>query len=170
MFESRVLGVDPGIASIGLAVLTVENRRPSTVWFDTLRTPDGLREELRLREIYRAVRAAIADHRPGAMAVERVLWGQNKTSALRVARATGAVMLAAADAAIEVEEYAPLQIKMAVTGVGNAPKDQVRRALSQAHGMRDLPTQADAADAVAVGVCHLTQSGLRRAVSQAAAR
>jgi crossover junction endodeoxyribonuclease RuvC len=73
------------------------------------------------------------------------------------------VLLAAAEAGVPVEEYGPLEVKMAVTGSGAADKAHVRRALVRAHGLRDVPVQADAADAVAVALCHLSQVRLRRA-------
>ncbi len=164
MFDACVLGVDPGIATAGLAVVARVEGRPHLLWSGTVRTPRDLAEELRLRSVYEAVREAIAEHEPGALAVERVMWGQNKTSALRVARAAGVVMLAAAHARIPVQEYAPLEVKMAVTGVGNADKQQVRSALSRAHRLGAVPDQADAADAAAVALCHLQQAGMRRAV------
>jgi crossover junction endodeoxyribonuclease RuvC len=80
---------------------------------------------------------------------------------MEVARASGAVMVAAAEAGLSVEEYAPLEVKMAVTGVGNAPKAQLRRALGLILGASAVPDEPDAADAVAVAVCHLYQSRLR---------
>ena len=113
--------------------------------------------------MYIALRDAISEHRPQAVAVERVMWGRNVGSAMDVARATGVAMLAAADAGLPVEEYAPLEVKMAVAGVGNATKDQVRRALARIHGL-DAPDQPDAADAVAVALCHLQQARLRNVV------
>ena len=76
-------------------------------------------------------------------------------------------MVAAAEEGIPVEEYAPLEVKMAVTGVGNAPKEQVRRALVRVLGARGVPDEPDAADAVAVAVCHLQQARLRRAAREA---
>jgi len=159
-----VLGVDPGLAVTGLAAVQSDAGRPFVLWSDTVRTPSDLAEPLRLRRVYGSVRDAIAEHRVGAVAVERVMWGRNVGSALSVARATGVVLLAAADAGVPVEEYVPLEVKMAVTGVGNAGKDQVRRALARTHGLAGVPTQADAADAVAVALCHLTQSKMRHLV------
>ena len=156
-----MLGVDPGLASTGLAAVASRSGSPRIVWTGTLRTPADLAEPGRLRQLYAGVRDAIGDHRPEALAVERVMWGRNVGSAMDVARATGVVLLAAADAGLPVEEYAPLEVKMAVTGVGNAAKDHVRRALSRVHGL-EPPRQPDAADAVAVALCHLQQSRMRR--------
>lgn len=170
MFEPCVLGVDPGLASTGLAALTRSHARARVVWSDTVRTPSGLPEAQRLRRLAEAVRGAIATLRPEAVAVEAVMWGQNKTSALSVSRATGVILLAAAEAGVPVEEYAPLEVKMAVTGSGTAEKDRVRAALVRAHRVEGVPEQADAADAVAVALCHLHQSRLRRASKIGGAR
>jgi crossover junction endodeoxyribonuclease RuvC len=168
VFERAVLGVDPGIATAGLAVVGERDRRPVLVWSTTVRTPAGLDESARLRILYGAVRDAIGDHGPQAVAVERLMWGRNVGSAMSVARATGVVLLAAADAGLRVDEYPPLEVKMAVTGIGNAGKDQVRQALIRTHGLDGVPAQPDAADAVAVALCHLTQSPLRRLHREAA--
>lgn len=168
MFERVVLGVDPGIATAGLAVLGERNRRPELIWARSVRTPSGLDEPARLRLLYRAVRDALTEHHPESMAVERLMWGRNVGSAMTVARATGVVLLAAADAGVQVDEYPPLEVKMAVTGIGNAGKDQVRTALVRTHRLDGVPAQPDAADAVAVALCHLTQSPLRRLHREAA--
>jgi crossover junction endodeoxyribonuclease RuvC len=88
-------------------------------------------------------------------------------SALQVARATGVVLLAAAEAGLTVDEYGPLEVKMAITGYGNADKAQVREALTRFHGLEHVPTDPDAADAVAVALCHLTQTRLKRAARAA---
>jgi crossover junction endodeoxyribonuclease RuvC len=165
MFERRVLGVDPGTAAVGLAVIDGEPR-PVLVWAHTLRTSSGLAQEARLHRVYAGVREAIVAHRPSVMAMERLMWGRNTQSAMGVARASGVVMLAAAEAGIPVEEYAPLEVKMAVTGVGNATKDTVRLSLSRLIGILDVPEDPDAADAVAVAVCHLQQSRMRRITKQ----
>jgi crossover junction endodeoxyribonuclease RuvC len=170
VFEARVLGVDPGVASTGLAAVSEEGRRAVVPWFETVRTPAGLPEADRLRRVAEAVRGAITANRPEAVALEAVMWGQNKTSALSVARATGVVMLSASEAGIPVHEYAPLEVKMAVTGIGNATKERIRHALVRTHRVEGVPDQADAADAVAVALCHLHQSRLRRAWKIAGAR
>lgn len=162
--------MDPGVASCGLAAVARSGGRVRVLWSDTVRTPSGLEEALRLRTLSEALREAISAHRPEVLAVERVMWGQNKTSALAVARATGVILLAAADAGVPVEEYAPLEVKMAVTGLGNADKRRVREALVRAHRVEGVPEQADAVDAVAVALCHLQQSRLRRAARAAGVR
>ena len=167
MFEEVVLGVDPGTASIGLAAVTRGDGRPVVAWSSTVRTAAGLPAAQRLRAIHQAVRGAITTNGVEVMAIERLMWGRNIGSAMEVARASGAIMLAAADAGILVEEYAPLEVKMAISGVGNAPKDVVRRALVRLLGVEGVPSDLDAADAVAVAICHLQQSRLRRLTREA---
>ena len=115
------------------------------------------------------MRAAIVEHRPGSMAIERLIWNTNVGSAMEVARASGAIMAAAAEAGVDVEEYAPLEVKMAVTGVGNASKEAVRRALARIIGVAEVPEDPDAADAAAVAVCHLQQARMRRIARRAEA-
>src|SRR5438093_4425330 len=158
MFERVVLGIDPGTSAVGLAVVSGEgSNRPAILWADTVHTPSDQATANRLLRINRAVRAAIVEHRPSAVALERLMWGRNIGSAMEVARASGAILLAAAEAGVPVEEYAPLEVKMAVTGVGNASKEQVRRGLGLLLGSAAVPNDPDAADAVAVALCHLQQ-------------
>ncbi len=167
MFDRCVLGVDPGVARLGLAVIARDGRRASLRWAQTVTTRAGTDEALRLARLAEAVREAIATHEPAAIALERVAFNRNQVSALAVARATGAVMVAAAQAGVPVEEYSPTEVKLAVAGAGNADKAQVRRALERVHGLVDVPAQADAADAAAVAVTHLASAGLRRAAGGA---
>jgi crossover junction endodeoxyribonuclease RuvC len=165
MFDSCVLGVDPGVSALGLAAVVRRDRRPVLLFAETVRTPSDLDEPSRLRMLHMAVRAAITQHQPGSVAIERIAWNKNQVSAMVVARATGVVLLAAAEAGLSVQEYGSLEVKMAVTGQGNADKAQVREALERFHGLRDLPRQPDAVDAAAIALCHLTQARLRTAAA-----
>jgi crossover junction endodeoxyribonuclease RuvC len=169
MFDSCVLGVDPGVAKLGLAAVARDGRRPTLIWAETVTTASGEPEAERLRALASAVRVAIAEHRPVSVAVERVAFNRNQVSALSVARATGAVMVVAAEAGIAVGEYSPTEVKDAVTGMGNADKRQVRAALERVHGFRNLPTKPDAIDAAAVALTHLVTSRLRLAAARAGA-
>lgn len=163
MFERVVLGVDPGMASTGLAAIGQERGRQTVIWADTVRTASGVPEAERLLALHGAVHQALVTHRPEALAIERLMWGRNVGSAMQVARASGVLLLAAADLRIPVREYAPLEVKMAVTGTGNAGKEAVRRSLARLLGIDDVPAQPDAADAVAVAICHLAQARVREA-------
>ena len=167
MFEGTVLGIDPGTAAVGLAAVATVQGRLRVAWSDTARTPPGLAAGERLRRVYGAVREAIAANAPGAVAIERLMWGRNTGSAMEVSRASGVILLAAADSGVPVEEYAPLEVKMAVTGVGNATKEQLRRCLVRVLNADGVPEEPNAADAVAVAVCHLQQSRLRGLVRAA---
>jgi crossover junction endodeoxyribonuclease RuvC len=170
MFESAVLGIDPGLARCGLAVVERRDRVTALLWSSTVSTPSDAEEADRLRAVARATREAIDAHRPTAVAIERVAWSRNQVSALHVARATGVVMLVASEAGLAVHEYAPNEVKQAITGAGNADKKQVQLALTTLHGLRAVPTQPDAADAVAVAVTHLLAAPLRAVAARAGTR
>lgn len=162
-----MIGVDPGMAATGLAAVAGGSRGTAVVLSAiTVRTAADAPEDHRLRTVYRAVRRALADHHPEAVAVERLMWGRNVGSAMSVARASGVVLLAAAEAGVPVREYAPLEVKMAVAGSGSAGKPQVREALERLHRIPEVPSQPDAADAVAVAVCHLSQAPALRSAAR----
>ena len=167
MFEQVILGVDPGTSAVGLACVAGDSSRARLAWSSTIRTPSEMPGAERLLRIRRAVGEAIDAHRPAAVALERLMWGKNIGSAMEVARASGVVMVAAAEAGVPVEEYAPLEVKMAVTGAGNASKDQVRKGLVLLLGAQAVPGNPDAADAVAVALCHLRQSRMRALIREA---
>jgi crossover junction endodeoxyribonuclease RuvC len=170
MFDTCVLGIDPGVARLGLAVVVRRDRKPVVVWTGTVSTAHDTPEAVRLHTIWQAVRAAIAEHGPGSLALERVAWNVNKASAMAVARATGVVMAAAAEAGVPVEEYGSLEVKNAITGSGGADKAQIHTALVRVHGLTDVPSQPDAADAVAIAVTHLVRARFAAAAARAEAR
>ena len=170
MFDARVLGVDPGVARCGLAVVGRRGRTTTLIWSGTVSTSTDADEAARLRKLAEGMRIAIETHAPQAVAIERVAWSRNQVSALHVARATGALMLVAAQADLPVDEYAPNEVKQAITGMGNADKKQVQLALVRIHELRDVPAQPDAADAVAVALTHLLAAHLRGVAARAGAR
>jgi crossover junction endodeoxyribonuclease RuvC len=168
MFDTCVLGIDPGVARLGLAVVARRDRKPVIVWTGTVETSRAMAE--RLHTIAVAVRRTIAEHQPASLALERVAWNVNKASAMAVARATGVVMALAAEAGVPVEEYGSLEVKNAITGSGAADKAQIRTALVRVHGLADVPTQPDAADAVAIAITHMVRSRFAAAAARAEAR
>jgi len=170
MFDTCVLGVDPGMARLGLAVVARRDRKPVILWSGTVETSRQTPEAVRLHTISEYVRTAISEHRPVSVALERVAWNVNKASAMAVARATGVVMAAAAEAGLPVEEYGSLEVKNAITGSGTADKAQIRTALIRVHGLSEVPTQPDAADAVAIAVTHLVRSRFTEAAARAGSR
>jgi len=165
MFDFCVLGVDPGLAKLGLAVVAGDARAAELRWSSTVRTPSVDDETTRLRVLAEAIRATIVEHRPTAVAIERIAWNKNHVSALQVACATGAAMVVAGDAGLTVEQYGPTEVKVAVTGTGNAGKQQVRLALERVHGFRRIPDEPDAADAAAVALTHGLGARMRSVAS-----
>jgi crossover junction endodeoxyribonuclease RuvC len=170
MFDTCVLGIDPGVARLGLAVVARRGRTTLIVWTGTVETRTDAPDAVRLHSISRPVSAVNAEHRPASIALERVAWNVNKASAMAVARATGVVMAAAAAAGVPVEEYGSLEVKNAITGSGAADKAQIHTALVRVHGLVDVPAQPDAADAVAIALTHLVRSRFAAATARAEAR
>ena len=165
MFDTCVLGVDPGVSRCGIAAIVRRDRATELRWAGTIRTSGAAPEAERLRSIASAMREAVARFEPASVAIERVAWNRNQVSALQVARATGVLMMVAAEAGLEVEEYSPSEVKSAVTGAGNATKAQVAEALVRLHRLRGVPDEPDAADAIAVALTHLVGAPLRRAAA-----
>ncbi len=150
-----VLGIDPGLTRTGYGIVAAEGSAHRAVAAGVLRTDRHASQGERLVELHRDLCELIAEHDPGAVAIERVFVNQNLRTAMSVARASGVAVLAAAQAGIEVAEYTPSAIKMALVGYGGAPKDQVQRVVAMRLGLPAVPEPADAADALAIALCHL---------------
>ncbi|MDG2283362.1 MAG: crossover junction endodeoxyribonuclease RuvC [Longimicrobiales bacterium] len=152
---SLILGIDPGTAATGYGVV---RRGPdgsvSLVECGVIRTSSRESLPIRIREIYDAIFALIGRHGPDAVSVEEVFHGKNAQSALKLGHARGAILLAAAHHDVMIAEYAPRHIKKAVVGTGNATKDQVGFMVQQQLKLKEIPTPADAADGVAIALCH----------------
>ena len=155
-----VLGIDPGLTTTGYAVVA----QGELAAIGVIRTQVGLPVPERLLEIHRDVSALIREHSPSVMAIEQVFVNRNLQTAMSVVRASGTAMLAAAAAGIPVVEYTPSQVKATVAGYGNATKDQVQRMVALRMGLGEVPNPPDAADALAVALCHLQNAGLRRRI------
>jgi crossover junction endodeoxyribonuclease RuvC len=152
---ARIIGIDPGLAATGWGVIECGAGRPRVVACGTIRSSarQGIGE--RLRGIARGLREAIEAAAPGAAAVEQVLVARNPRSALLLGQARGVAILAAAEAGLAVSEYLPMHVKRAVTGYGHAEKDQVQLMLPRLLDLAVGFDSADAADALAVALCHL---------------
>ena len=148
-----VLGIDPGTARTGYGLVRRDGSRLVALDFGCLETiPDRELPE-RLLLIHQAVSELIEEHRPEVVGVERLFFNKNVQTAFAVGQARGVVLLAAAQAELPVYEYGPHEVKMAVTGYGKAPKDQVQRMVQMILGLSAIPHPDDAADALAVAVC-----------------
>jgi crossover junction endodeoxyribonuclease RuvC len=151
-----VLGIDPGTATTGYGVVSGDGSRPPVlIECGVIRTKprDPLPE--RLREIHDGVEELIARHRPDALAVEDVFYAKNVRTTVVLGHARGVVLLAGAQARIEVHEFPPAEIKKAVVGSGGATKEQVQFMLTRLLRLKSVPTPSDAADGVAAALTYL---------------
>jgi crossover junction endodeoxyribonuclease RuvC len=155
-----VLGIDPGLTTTGYAVVG----DASVEALGVVRTHREDPIPVRLLEIRRDISGVISEFGPEVMAIEQVFVNRNLHTAASVLRASGAAMIAAAEHGIPVVEYTPSSVKAAVAGYGNAPKEQVQRMVAIRMGLPKPPTPPDAADALAIAMCHLQQEALRRRV------
>ena len=156
----RVLGIDPGTATTGYGVVEEVGGDLTSLAFGVIRTPAGQPLPARLQSIYRAVRALATEWQPAAAAVEELFFSSNVRTAMSVGQARGVTLLALADAGLDVAEYTPLTVKQAVTGYGNADKMQMQEMVRLLLRLEKAPRPDDAADALAVAICHLHSARL----------
>lgn len=152
MTKTRILGIDPGSRVTGFGIIDVRDGRLEYVTSGCVRTSNGS-PVLRLKEIFDGVRELAQSYRPDEMAVERVFVHRNVDSALKLGQARGAAICAVLESSLSVHEYSPREIKQAVVGKGGAAKEQVQCMVRAILSLPGEP-QADAADALAVAVCH----------------
>ena len=150
----RILGVDPGLTRCGLGVVDVIGRKATLVSVEVAATPSTWETPTRLAAIADALEAAIALHKPEAIALERVFAQNNVRTVMGTAQASGVVMLAAERAGLTVNLYTPSEVKAAVTGDGRAVKSQVGFMVAKILGLAEPPKPADAADALAIAITH----------------
>ena len=148
-----VLGIDPGTARTGYGIVAREGSRLTMLDYGCFETLPDRPLEARLLLIHEAVLELIEAHRPEAVGVERLFFNRNVQTAFAVGQARGVVLLAAAQHGLRLLEFGPHEVKLAVTGYGRAPKEQVQRMVQVVLAMSELPRPDDAADALAVAVC-----------------
>ena len=163
-----VLGVDPGLSRCGYGCIESGAGQGRPVAVGVLTTPPSRPLPERLAELDREFRALLAELRPDAVAVERVFFQVNARTAMAVGQASGLVLTAAAQARCDVAEYTPNEVKQAVAGYGAAPKEQVQRMVQTLLGLAERPRPPDAADALALALCHLAMAPLRAKVARVA--
>jgi crossover junction endodeoxyribonuclease RuvC len=156
-----VLGIDPGLSRCGYGVVEQAGRRPRAIAAGVLRTPADLDVPHRLAALRDDLRELLAEHRPEVVAIERVLFQVNARTAIPVAQAAGVAMVEAVAAGAEVVEYSPNQVKQAVAGFGGADKEQIERMVQTLLGIGRPLRPVDAADAVALALCHLAHAPMR---------
>ena len=155
----RVLGIDPGTRVVGWGVIEGDGSRVRAVAWGALRAKASLEVPERLRVLHEGVRALLAEHRPGLVAVEEAFFGKGARAALALGEGRGAALVAAALAGVPIRQYPPATVKKSVTGRGAAPKEQVGAMVRVLLGLAEIPEPADAADALAVAICALHREG-----------
>ncbi len=149
-----ILGIDPGTARCGFGVIEQDGGALTLLECGLIDTPAGTPTSHRLTAIYSRLNELIVTHKPVAVAVEELFYGNNAKTAIAVGQARGVILLAAAHNGVETAEYTPPQIKLAVTGYGKADKGQVRSMVKTVLNLKELGGPDDVSDAVAVALCH----------------
>ena len=150
----RIFGIDPGIATIGFAVLDAEVNQLKLQTCGVITTPAHTSLSSRLSRIYSDMEELLIQFKPDAVSIEELFFNTNITTGISVAHGRGVILLACERNGIPVTEYTPLQVKQAVTGYGRADKKQVMEMVRRLCSLNDIPKPDDAADAVALAICH----------------
>lgn len=150
-----VVGIDPGVATTGYGVVRDTRNGILLVDYGVVTTPPKLVLAQRLLLLHQELEKIIQLHRPESAAVEKLFFQKNVTTAIAVGQARGVALLTMAENQIEVSEYTPLEVKQAVAGYGSADKKQVQYMVKAILNMEVIPTPDDAADALAIAICHL---------------
>ncbi len=154
----RILGIDPGIAIVGFGLVETERGKSRLVRCGVITTPAHTPLSARLHSIYLDLTELLETLRPDAIAIEELFFNTNVTTGISVAQARGVILLACYQAGVQVYEYTPLQVKQAVVGYGRAEKKQVMDMVKRILNLQDVPKPDDAADAVAIALCHARSS------------
>ena len=154
----RILGIDPGYGITGFGVVDSDRGKQALVTCGAITTPAGMDFSARLEIIYNDMTALLQSVKPDAVAIEELFFGQNVTTGIGVAQSRGVILLAIRQAGLEVTAYKPMQVKQAVVGYGNATKHQVQEMTKRILHLSAMPKPDDAADAIAIALCHARSS------------
>ena len=155
----RILGIDPGFATVGWAVLDSERGNLQPVAYGAITTPAHTNFESRLLMIKKDLETIIDRYSPSEMAIEELFFNTNITTGIAVAEARGVILCTAYEKGLKISEYTPLQVKQAVVGYGKATKQQVMEMTRRLLGLQSIPRPDDAADALAIALCHAATAG-----------
>ena len=158
-----ILGIDPGLANTGWGVVRQVGSRLSCVAYGCVSTSTDQPLAQRLLKVHDQIGAVIERFRPECVGIETVWFGQNITAAFATGQARGSALVACAEGGLEVGEFTPRQIKLAVVGTGTAEKEQVQYMVRQLLGLEQIPQPDHAADALAAAICYTTHDGFMRA-------
>ena len=154
----RILGIDPGYGITGFGLIKAQRSQSKLLQSGAITTPAGMDFSARLEIIYEDMRKLLEVSKPDAVAIEELFFGQNVTTGIGVAQSRGVILLAIRQAGLEVTAYKPSQVKQAVVGYGNATKHQVQDMTKRLLGLQSMPKPDDAADAIAIALCHARSS------------
>ncbi len=158
----RILGIDPGTGIMGFGIIEVDKSgKAALVDGGVIRTPVKQDDAERLQIIFEELTDIIATSKPAEMAVEKLFFAQNVTTAMTVAQARGVAIVAGKQGGLMIAEYTPLQIKQALTGYGRAEKKQMQEMVRVTLGLKEVPQPDDCADALACAICHANFIGHR---------
>ena len=163
----RVLGIDPGSQTTGWGVVEGDGRKYSLIDFGSIRAPSSLKFSTRLLKMCNGLEDVIAKHRPEACALEDAFLATNVKVSMKLGQVRGVVLLIAERAALEIHEYSPRLVKQTVVGYGNAEKHQVQEMVRLLLSLKTIPAPHDAADALAVAICHFHHSTFAQKIARA---
>ena len=150
----RILGIDPGVATIGFGLVEADRGRQRLLQFGVITTPPGIPLSSRLWQISEDMSSLLTQFKPDEAAVEELFFSKNITTGIAVAHGRGVILLELEKAGVPVFEYTPMQVKQAVVGYGKAEKRQVMLMTARLLKMKEIPRPDDAADALALALCH----------------
>lgn len=153
-----ILGIDPGYAIVGFGLVEQQGAKPHLVTCGAINTPAGVRLSARLLQIANDLEELISRFKPDALAIEELFFNNNVTTGIGVAQARGVILMTAEKMGLPIYEYNPSQVKISVVGYGKAEKRQVMDMTKRLLGLSSVPKPDDAADAVAIALCHARSS------------
>jgi crossover junction endodeoxyribonuclease RuvC len=155
----RIIGIDPGTGILGFGVIDVQGTKLAMVDAGVVKTPAHTPLDERLEDIFDSLTEIIKDTKPSVMAIEKLFFARNVTTAMSVSHARGVAMLTARKAKLDIAEYTPMQIKQTITGYGKADKKQMQEMVKLHLGLSQVPKPDDAADALAAAITHHMMAG-----------
>ncbi|WP_135555033.1 crossover junction endodeoxyribonuclease RuvC [Paenibacillus cymbidii] len=166
----RILGIDPGIAIVGFGFIEKQGSRLTPIQYGSIQTEAHTDPAQRLKAVYDSIRELIDKYKPDEVAIEKLFFNRNVTTAFAVGQARGVLILAAVQNGLPVAEYTPLQVKQAIVGYGKAEKKQVQEMVRMFLKLQAAPKPDDVADALAVAICHAHSSTLAHHISEVTKR
>lgn len=162
----RILGIDPGIAIVGFGFVDRIGSKLTPVQYGSIQTKAHTDPAIRLKEVYNSLLHLIETYKPDAVAIEKLFFNRNVTTAITVAQARGVMILAAVQQGLEIAEYTPLQVKQAIVGYGQAEKKQVQEMVRMFLKLKSVPKPDDVADALAIAICHAHASTINSKINE----